>query len=191
MNDDRFDRLVRSIRGQTSRRTLNRIALAAAVGGGTAFGFAAGPVAGKCVKLGKRCRKGDRCCGGAKCKSKTCVCTAGKQACAGSCVDPSTDPANCGACGLSCTDGACVHGACVCDPFHNHCPNEIDGQCGCGAFVTESGFAAACTDRNSACNLDKPCTSNADCDLGSVCLRGCADPPAPNPNRCSKPCIPV
>jgi hypothetical protein len=192
MDDDRFDRLARSLRSGVSRRAIGRVTLGGALGSAAGFPAWFGPrdAAAKCSALGKKCRKGSRCCGGGKCKGRTCVCKGDKEACGDRCANLLTDPANCGACGLSCADGQCVHGACLCDPFNNHCPNEVDGQCGCNAFVADE-FQAACTDRNSACDLDKPCNSNADCAPRSVCLRGCSDPPDPQPNRCSKPCLPV
>jgi hypothetical protein len=97
----------------------------------------------------------------------------------------------CVPCSFSCSTGQrCVHGTCTCDQFNNTCPNEVDGQCTCAAFVS-SPVQAGCTDRNSACDLDKPCDINDDCPVGSVCLLGCADPPATNPRRCSKPCTSV
>jgi hypothetical protein len=39
-------------------------------------------------------------------------CNAGYTLCSGVCVDESSDPANCGACGSSCAPGACSSGAC-------------------------------------------------------------------------------
>jgi hypothetical protein len=134
---------------------------------------------GQCVCVpdcngGTTCATGDGCGG-------TCTCNDASFCNEGVCV----------ACDPPCPAGQrCVHGTCTCDPFNNTCPNEVDGQCTCGAFVA-TPFAAACVDRNSACDLDKPCDTNEDCPVGSVCLLGCADPPAPNPRRCSTPCIPV
>ena len=231
MDSSRFDSLARLIVGAAPRRTIGRALLGAALGAvGLPTWLELGGAAAACVKLDKRCAKGDRCCGGARCKHGTCRCRPGLGNCGGKCVDRQTstahcgacdnrcganeicddggcvcqlgttcgtacvdletDPDHCGACGIACASGECVHGACTCDPFNNQCPSEVDGQCTCGAIVAEE-FQAACVDRNSACDLDKPCDSNDDCPLGSVCLRGCSDPPDPQPNRCSKPCIPV
>ena len=39
-------------------------------------------------------------------------CEGGLAACGGACVDLSSDPANCGACGVVCPEGVCASGAC-------------------------------------------------------------------------------
>lgn len=192
MDDDRFDNLARSLGGGASRRTVARALMAAALGGAVAIPtWLRPPSAAACGTIGRRCEKGDRCCGGALCRDGRCRCRGGEVVCGDRCVDRLTDRGNCGTCGNSCAGGRCFHGACTCDPFDNRCPTEIDGQCGCGAVATATGFLAACVDRNSACDLDKPCESTADCPPRSVCLRGCSDPPDPQPNRCSKPCVPA
>jgi hypothetical protein len=182
MDPVRFDRFVLALAISPSRRVIVK-----ALGGGTlsaALGLLAGREAAACIRKGARCGTGHgRCCGTLEC----CENNRG----VGRCRALLTDPRHCGACGLHCAAGAgCLHGACTCDPFNNQCPTEVDGQCTCGA-VAGPVFRAACVDRNSACDLDKPCESNADCPPRSVCLLGCADPPAPQPNRCSNPCIPV
>ncbi len=142
---------------------------------------------GKCRPRphGAACDPGDGCVGSA------CPCPVESERCGNTCVDLLTDSAHCGACNTPCPSGqSCLHGTCTCDPFNNSCPTEVDGQCGCGAVVADV-FTAACVDRNSACDLDLPCQTSDDCPPRSVCLRGCADPPDPNPNRCSTPCVAV
>ena len=149
--------------------------------------------AGDCVDLTRdevNCGAcGHSCDADAECQDGVCVCNPGTTDCGDECANLLTDPHHCGECGFACATGqACVHGTCSCDPFNNTCPTEVDGQCGCSATVA-TPFVAACTDRNSACDLAKPCTSNDDCPPRSVCLQGCAD--TGNRNRCSTPCIPV
>lgn len=63
-------------------------------------------------------------CGGSSdqpCEGDACddVCQAGEAACGGACVDPQTDTANCGGCGIACDAGeVCTEGVChaPCDP---------------------------------------------------------------------------
>jgi len=196
MDDNRFDAFARSVGSIVPRRTIARALAGIGIGAVTRFPVWLVPeqAAAQCVNLGKSCKKNGkrrRCCGGAKCKGGRCKCTGGKEVCGAKCVDLMTDPRNCGRCGLICVSDKCRHGACTCDPFNNQCPTEIDGQCTCGAVVVAEGFEAARVDRNSACDLDRPCESDDTCPPGSVCLLGCSDPPDPQPKRCSKPCIPV
>jgi hypothetical protein len=145
---------------------------------------------GACIPDGDCCSDAD-CLGGAICQGGVCACRAGDVLCGEVCADLLSNAAHCGSCDTPCPSGStCVHGTCTCDPFANACPNEVDGQCSCGAIVADE-FTAACVSRNSACDLEKPCETNDDCPPRSVCLLGCADPPAPNPRRCSNPCNPV
>ena len=140
-----------------------------------------------------------------RCENDTCVCVpdcrggayCGDDGCGSTCscdAQSYCQEETCVPCDPPCPVGErCVHGTCTCHQHDNTCPNEADGQCSCISSVPDppATFTAACVDRNSACDLDRPCTSNADCPVGSVCLLGCADPPAPDPNRCSRPCIPA
>jgi hypothetical protein len=61
-------------------------------------------------------------------------CAAPQLACGGSCVDPTSDPSNCGGCGIACQAGleACQAGACVdtaatCADIHAGNPTATDG----------------------------------------------------------------
>jgi hypothetical protein len=62
--------------------------------------------------------------------------------CNGVCVDVSTDPKNCGACGTSVGDGTCVDGAPVCasgaTECNGWCAKETPVSCGCPAHVCGS-----------------------------------------------------
>ena len=182
MDAQRFDNLSRSLAAAVSRRHTLRLLAGGALGALVGVRAVEDSAAATCQAKDARCGTGfGRCCGNLAC----CTGTNGSR----HCRRLSTDPENCGQCGLQCESGSCVHGACGCDPFANTCPTSVDGQCGCSGYVATS-FQAACHDRNSGCNLDQPCDTNADCLRGSVCLLGCADPSG-NPRRCSNPCIPV
>lgn len=145
-------------------------------GAGDGSGNGGGGGGGGCTPdcNGQTC--GDDGCGG------TCSCEGDAECIGGVCIG----------CNPACPAGQrCLHGTCTCDPFANQCPNDVDGQCTCGAVVG-TPFVAACVDRNSACNLESPCDNNSDCPIGSVCLLGCKDlPDAHNGRRCSRPCIAV
>lgn len=189
MDDKRFDSLVRSIGGATSRRKMARVMLAAALAG-VAGRLGRQDAAAACREIGRKCERGDRCCGGASCRAERCRCPRGEIACGGRCINPLTNGANCGQCGLRCASGACLHGTCTCEVSNNQCPNEVGSQCACGVVVASTS-QAACVDRASACDESKPCESNADCPPRSVCLQDCVDPSNPQPYRCSNPCVPV
>jgi hypothetical protein len=84
-----------------------------------------------CRPLGKKCRKGDKCCGG-RCKHRKCRCTGDTKPCSGRCI-PSANRCNGDACddGNPCTgdgtwqDGACTSGA----PLGNGTPCGVNRTC--------------------------------------------------------------
>jgi hypothetical protein len=111
--------------------------------------------------------------------------------CAGTCVDPSSDPQNCGGCGIACSPGqVCEQGACVdsrgscgngrCDPEDvlGGCPEEC-GSVFCPPGLTEC--AGTCIDLSSdpqncggcatACEVSEMCVSGV-CVGSSVCGDG-------------------
>lgn len=188
-----FDALAkRAAAGWTRRTTL---AMLAALGLGVAEHDMAFGKSGKCkpkCTACRRCRKG-RCRttknGRRKCKKGKCRPDKDGTVCGDDCADLLTDARHCGTCGNACpAEQRCLHGTCTCDPFNNTCPQDQDGggRCACSAAVMNGEFVAACADRTSACDLDKPCQSNDDCPPRSVCLLGCSG--TGNPNRCSTPC---
>jgi hypothetical protein len=186
MDGSRFDRVTRAFATASSRRSVTRVLASGSMALVLARLGLGGEAAadGRCRLRGESCARGRRCCnlGNLRCThDEVCTCRAGW-------LDCDRD----GSC--ECGSGSCLHGACTCDPFNNQCPMDADGmgRCTCGAAVrVGSEFVAACVDRNSACDMDKPCENHDDCPQGSVCLLGCADPPAPQPNRCSTPCTPA
>lgn len=121
---------------------------------------------------------GARCCAGS-CQDGICQCPAGEIACGGRCIDPDTDPANCGGCGQACADGQpCVNGACsgcpagqeeldngscaeVCDPGRQNCPF----RCFC-SNETPGPFNFYCTQGI----LSQLCFDSSECPPGSGCF---------------------
>jgi hypothetical protein len=104
-------------------------------------------VSGACVPLGD----GTACAGGV-CESGLC-CGPGTVPCGNACTDITSDPDNCGVCGLLCnTLGGCIHGQCAGDP----CPN------GTLACKDSPHLPLRCVD---------PLTDPHDCGgCGNVCL---------------------
>ena len=106
---------------------------------------------------------------GAGCDSSP-ACPAGQTKCGDTCIDPSSDRANCGACGTVCTDGqVCQSGICTA------CQNECDAgtrQCaGAAAFQ-------ACTAGSDTCLIwgeATDCGENLICDGDGECVADCAD----------------
>ena len=99
-------------------------------------------------------------------------CAADELACAGSCVRPDIDPANCGDCGVACTaDWVCQAG---------HCAE------GCAAGTVEC--AGGCVDTSSDAlhcgDCDKPCAD------GEVCVGGTCSPECPEgTEKCGSSCV--
>lgn len=88
--------------------------------------------------------EGDAC----PCEGDACPCEAGRVRCDDLCVDPSSNPIHCGACGVTCAGAdQCIDGACRCpgDPDLstdvNHC-----GACGraCPAAHVCEGGSCVC-----------------------------------------------
>jgi hypothetical protein len=167
MDDLRFDQFVRSLANASRRRLLITLA-----GTGAAALAGARATAAECRPPDRLCREHANCCWeicGPKDASgrRRCVCPPGLIACGDTCVDPQTDPANCGGCGAvcaapSCHAPICANGLCdsVPDPQQNglacddgdlcttgdHCQN---GAC-VSTPVDCSQFADAC--HTSACD---------------------------------------
>jgi hypothetical protein len=95
-------------------------------------------------------------------------------ACGANCVDPLTDPNNCGSCNFYCPSGGCTNGACsfnscggqTCADFG---PCGPGGSCVCASITDNTGF---CVDGNTPCAGLSTCGSSADRPLGSVCAIG-------------------
>lgn len=179
MDDQRFDRLTRSV-ATSRRRAVVAVAGAIAAGLGLSAGEArAGGSAPSrrsrvCRSVGASCTRGTQCCT-SWCNDRTtprrlrdrCGCPAGLTACGQTCVDLTNDVANCGACGDACAQAQdiCLSGECVCIP---NCDGGRCGDDGCGGLCpTCTGEYHYCTDQGAcarACdNDDKYCfLSNTD-----------------------------
>ncbi|MDX2012184.1 MAG: FG-GAP-like repeat-containing protein [Myxococcaceae bacterium] len=128
------------------------------------------------------------------CPPSSGPCGEGQRSCDGRCVDVTTDPAHCGACGLACpaagtnAAAACVLGTCraVCAPGFGDCDGDAangcetatsnsTSHCGvCGRVCASArGEPAACT--NGRCT---PCPTGL-----ATCGSTCADTTS-NPQHC-------
>jgi hypothetical protein len=148
MDGEGFDRLTRGLATGATRRRF----LAAAGALLTGLGAHSAAAARKCNGAGGVCgsRKGGReCCAGATCLNGKC-CQA-EHICGDQCIDPESDPANCGGCGSVCTTGVA-----------NAVPVCQSGVCG-------SACAAGYKPCNGACIPVDGCCTHADCDDGNGC----------------------
>lgn len=83
--------------------------------------------------------------------------------CGDGCVDLASDPNNCGGCGVSCGDGACVGGACSCS-------TATDCFAPGGSINNPGGVGNQCNNEACVCNgyVDDG-QNNAACPVGSYC----------------------
>src|SRR5204863_1842215 len=96
-------------------------------------------------------------CGGGQCGF---VCNTSLANCGGTCVDPNSDPNNCGTCGNQCDSGICSNGVCVAVRLGQTCTT-----CGNNCVDLQSN-AAHCGSCSHACQP-----------FNEVCLGGICQPP--------------
>lgn len=196
MDSRGFDALIRRLAQRPTRRDSLGV-----LGGLLAAPVLARPVlAGKKKRAKKSCppcrgRKKGKCrkvlgdgtaCAGGTCQGGACVpagsttpvpCQAGFTRCGDACVNLRLDPGHCGACGKVCGSEVCINGACRCGTDLPPC----SGTCAC---VQSVGGLSACTSANVN---DSPCTANAECPVGSVCLQ---EPRDSRNFNCTRTCAP-
>jgi hypothetical protein len=121
------------------------------------------------------CIPSNQCCTSSDCPAATPEC------CGGACVDPETDPRNCGGCGVRCSRGqACVDSACegtctdygasACETPTTVCgPNIVTcgGNPNCWAMPTTSECCACVGPPGRS---HRPCTGNQDCLSAAECV---------------------
>ncbi len=104
------------------------------------------------------CGAGSTCVGGSYCAQTSCAGAVDGQACAdqlggslccgGSCVDPTSDPKNCGSCGVTCASG----------------------MCGSGVILDEGAFEGLTVCLPEPLSDGGSCLVKAGCPAGEVCL---------------------
>ncbi len=91
---------------------------------------------------------------GTRCEAGRCVC-APENSCGGQCVDRSSNPLHCGACGVVCNQ-QCVNGACACQSGRTLCGGDCvvleDDLRHCGGCGQACGDGQRCT--RGACEID-------------------------------------
>jgi hypothetical protein len=179
MDGSRFDQLARALaRGRTRRGILGGLA---ALAGGAVTANRAGAVI---CPPGQYAGSGGRC----LCKltgrppgANGCPCGAGQTNCSGTCVNLSSDLANCGSCGNACPGvpngvPVCIGGGCdiECALAADPCGGEC---CGDGEFC-EADTCVSCLATGAECASEFECCSGL-CDVYSgQCIEcaGAADP---------------
>lgn len=190
MDSRRFDDLTRALahlEPRTSRRSVLRGLVAGLLSTGIALSIDlySGAAARERTERPprperrRRCRHTQKCRAGEICRDGYCFsCWPTKIPCGDTCVDPLTDPTNCGDCGIVCADGeVCGEGFCGLPCSNNFdCPDNLDFHCELGVC-----FGGGCSIVALDCQADQPnqdCCKTAD-DLFCVDF-------ATNPNHCGR-----
>ncbi len=149
--------------------------------------------------------------GGAGGTGATPTCADDLTACAGACVDTSSDDDHCGACGSPCAARmTCVESSCECDAGYTDCGGTcVDraanpahcGECDLACGTNETCDGGECTCAGSLTSCDGTCvdtTSSADhcgdcgnaCESPLVCSGGtCQDSCADSETQCGQDCV--
>jgi hypothetical protein len=201
MDPQRFDSLARSLASSRSRRHLARM-MGAGLLSTVSFGERREGVSARICRIaGERCDDSNHCCNPAHvCVRGRCECGTGYTDCGGTCLDLTSDTANCGACGTACDEGiACCGGICCRNDYEVCCGGACidlefdDWNCGgCGQECP--GGLRCCGSRcRDLSDDDRRCGGcSHDCaTMGGTCEKEwCSCPPEYNcgsANRCGQP----
>lgn len=172
MDDRRFDTLTKHLAVSGTRRQLLGGLVASALG----LVRLGGAKAASCRAPGNICREGANCCSGlcsedSATRRKVCVCPPGTQQCKDACVDPATayssDPNNCGACGVKCPRTRCSVGVCnagVCELAPD--PSTVGVSCDDGNPCTTNDICqgdGTCKGTPISCSVNEPKCQTATC----------------------------
>jgi len=123
---------------------------------------------------------GRACAAGQQCSSGTCTCQAGYQSCGGTCIS-TTDPNNCGACGVVCGAAAPYCGATGCTASCTapamqcgfSCVNTSTDGANCGACGTVCSGGRSCTAGACTCPVGQEfCSTSSVCVTTGTCPGG-------------------
>ena len=158
MGGKRVDGLVRLLAENGSRRSALRHVLGGLIGGVAGHLGGEGALA-RCRAVGRGCERGERCCGGARCRRGKCRCTGDTKRCGRACI-PMTNCCTDLDCSqdLHCTGGTCQ--VCPADPClePTNCGGTPGQPCTCRKGITGGtvcgGFGI----------VGANCSTDADCD---------------------------
>lgn len=162
MDAHRFDTIAKRLgNGATTRRGALRLLTGGLLAAGISR-LGLEEAAAGCVHLGKKCGKGDKCCGGAHCRGGRCQCAATQKRCGARCVAASiccTDGHTGCVSSETCDQGTCRAGGGNCTP---DCTNKQCGGDGCGGSCGQCGTGDTCSGGSCvACTLLTACPAGA------------------------------
>ena len=88
--------------------------------------------------------------------------------CSNVCVDTSSDPSNCGGCGVPCGAYSCCSSSCV-----NTMGTDNNNCGGCGIPCSGTCTGGTCTTTGGGCTVDVGSCSHSPCTTGAALVDGC------------------